>query len=304
MATHAEGDEHQAEQQPEDSSADSSSVQSVYDADYNTPERAGDQVGEDKGAAGWGSLGGSPPNGGALASLHAARARLKATPPSADVDRIARLEREQAACVQSISGIIDRSVSGIVHKFAGAAVAVQSVRQHSIAIDAHSSECFTASTAACQAVAYRGILTELRISQEVPTPVYSDSRSTLMVAQNSAALRKSIFILRRILYMREAVDAGEVDFYSCAGGTNPADPLTKYVTKRVFLGARRFWMGGALAEAGAAGAATSASARPVGAEHASGQQTGLTKSELPPPSRAEIPRPNKDLMTCSSGLLG
>ncbi|KAL1530488.1 hypothetical protein AB1Y20_001390 [Prymnesium parvum] len=199
---------------------------------------------------------------------------------------------------------IDRSVSGIVHKFAGAAVAVQSVRQHSIAIDAHSSECFTASTAACQAVAYRGILTELRISQEVPTPVYSDSRSTLMVAQNSAALRKSIFILRRILYMREAVDAGEVDFYSCAGGTNPADPLTKYVTKRVFLGARRFWMGGALAGAEAAGAAISASAYLASAEHASGQQTSLTKSELPPPSRAEIPRPNKVLMTCSSGLLG
>lgn len=138
---------------------------------------------------------------------------------------------------------IDRSVSGIVHKFAGAAVSVQSVRQHSIAIDAHSSECFTASTATCQAVAYRGILAELRISQEVPTPIYSDSRSTLLVAQNSAALRKSIFILRRILYMREAVEAGEVDFYSCAGGSNPADPLTKYVNKRVFMAARRFWMG-------------------------------------------------------------
>jgi len=101
----------------------------------------------------------------------------------------------------------DRSVSGIVHRFAGAAIAVQSVRQHSIAIDAHSSECFTASTAACQAVAFRGMLTELRISQELPTPIYSDSRSTLLVAQNAAALRKSIYILRRILFMRENICA-------------------------------------------------------------------------------------------------
>ncbi|KAL1500369.1 hypothetical protein AB1Y20_013032 [Prymnesium parvum] len=138
---------------------------------------------------------------------------------------------------------MDRSVSGIVRRFAGAAISVQSVRQHSIAIDAHSSECFTASTAACQAVAFRGMLTELRISQEVPTPIYSDSRSTLLVAQNAAALRKSIYILRRVLFMREAVSNGEVDFYSCAGGTNPADPLTKHVKKKAFLEARQFWMG-------------------------------------------------------------
>mmetsp|Transcript_38610 Transcript_38610/g.67835 ORF Transcript_38610/g.67835 Transcript_38610/m.67835 type:complete len:122 (-) Transcript_38610:10-375(-) len=83
-------------------------------------------------------------------------------------------------------------------------VSAVAVRQHSIAIDAHSSECFTASTATCQAVAYRGILAELRMSQEVPTPIYSDSRSTLLVAQNSAALRKSIFILRRIQVRQQA----------------------------------------------------------------------------------------------------
>ena len=138
----------------------------------------------------------------------------------------------------------DRSLSGILHMFAGMCILGLSFRQHSIAISAHDSECFTASSAAAQAIPFRGIMTELGIFQEVPTPIVVDSRSTLLVARCKAAMKKSLYIMRRVLFMQECVDDKEVEYYSCKGKMNLSDCFTKaiYCTKAFFL-ARRYFMG-------------------------------------------------------------
>ena len=123
----------------------------------------------------------------------------------------------------------DRSISGIVHMFAGAAFAATSFRQHSIAIDAYSSEVFTASSAAAQTMTYRGILTELGVVQEVPTPVVTDSRATVLVARSKEAMKKSIYLMRRVLFLQECVEDEEIQVYSCKGKFNLADVFTKAV---------------------------------------------------------------------------
>lgn len=138
---------------------------------------------------------------------------------------------------------IDRSRCGIFHMFAGVAIATQAFRQHSIAITAHDSEVFTASTGAAQSVPIRGILHEVDISQALPTPIFSDSASTRLVANSEAALRKSIYIARRVLFMREGVHDGEYTFHTCIGKTNPANPLTKVVPSKEAATARKYYMG-------------------------------------------------------------
>jgi hypothetical protein len=91
----------------------------------------------------------------------------------------------------------------------GVAISAQAFRQHSIALSAHDTECFTASTGAVQAIPIRGILHELLLKQVVPTPVFSDSSSTRLIANFEAALKRSIYIARRVLYMRQGVTYGE-----------------------------------------------------------------------------------------------
>ena len=56
-----------------------------------------------------------------------------------------------------------------------------------------------------------------------------DSRSTLLVARSKAALKKSIYLIKRVLFMQECVDDEEVQLYSCHGPLNLADPFTKAI---------------------------------------------------------------------------
>jgi len=86
---------------------------------------------------------------------------------------------------------VDRSMSSILHMFCGIAISGQAFRQHSIALSAHDTECFTASTGAAQTIPMRGVLHELLILQVVPTPIFSDSASTRLVANYEAALKRS-----------------------------------------------------------------------------------------------------------------
>ena len=141
---------------------------------------------------------------------------------------------------------IDRSIASILHMLGGVAISAQAFRQHSIALSAHDTECFTASTGAVQAIPIRGVLHELMLMQLVPTPIFSDSPSTRLVANYEAALKRSIYIARRILYMREGVTDGTYAFYQCIkciGDTNPADVNTKVVSAKAILAARRYFMG-------------------------------------------------------------
>ena len=138
----------------------------------------------------------------------------------------------------------DRSLSGILHIFAGACFLGLSFRQHSTATCAHDSEAFTASTATAQAIPFRGILTELGIVQATPTPIVVDSRSTLLVARDKAAMKKSLYIMRRVVFMQECVDDGEVEMYSCKGKMNLSDCFTKPIFEPTpFFQARRYYMG-------------------------------------------------------------
>ena len=62
-----------------------------------------------------------------------------------------------------------------------------------------------------------------------PTPIYCDSTSTIFVAHDAKAVKRSVWILRRAAVLREAVDNKEFVFVKIADADNAADAVTKAV---------------------------------------------------------------------------
>ena len=137
----------------------------------------------------------------------------------------------------------DRSQCGIIVMYARIAILAVSYRQHSIALDAHASECFSASGGTALVALCKERLESLGYPQPHPTPCYSDSDSTRKVAQDEAALKRSAYLRRRIAYMLQATFERIVAFYRVPGKVNMADPLTKHVLKPIFIAFRRFIIG-------------------------------------------------------------
>ena len=98
----------------------------------------------------------------------------------------------------------------------------------------HANEVLAAGTIMHKIVPLRGLLTECRIPQELPTPLYIDSASTVFVAQNRAAVKKSAWIRRRAEVLTEAFTMGECDPRKIDEQDNIADPQTKYLVRNVW----------------------------------------------------------------------
>ena len=128
-----------------------------------------------------------------------------------------------------------RSRLGIMHFCFGACIAGSSRNQHSVALTILDSEAMAATSAAASAYPIRGVLHFLGFSQEGPTPLFIDNMSTVQVAKWIASQKRSLYLVRRIYFLQEMVEDGEILPISCTGPLNLADPLTKLgFTKIVF----------------------------------------------------------------------
>ena len=87
-------------------------------------------------------------------------------------------------------------------------------------------------------------MTELGILTRFPTPCFVGSESTVRASECRAALKKSIYLMRRAYYLQEQVEEGEFCCVSIPGELNFADPFTKAITVlKNFFGHRRYYMG-------------------------------------------------------------
>ena len=128
-----------------------------------------------------------------------------------------------------------RGITGGVGMFNGGVILTVSSRQHLASPDMHAYEVLAAGTIMHKIVPIRGLLTEWRISQEHPTPLYIDSASTVFVAQSRGAVKKSAWIRRRAEVLQEAFDMGECDPRKIEEYNNISDPQTKYLTYKVWM---------------------------------------------------------------------
>ena len=74
----------------------------------------------------------------------------------------------------------------------------------------------------------------MRIPQVAPTPCWMDSASTIFVAENRAAPKKSAWTRRKAEVLTEAYEHGEVSPEKLEDPENFADPQTKYLTHKVW----------------------------------------------------------------------
>ena len=86
----------------------------------------------------------------------------------------------------------------------------------------------------------RGLYGELSLPQVHPTPLYIDSASTVFVATNTAAPKKSVWIMRRVAVLAEGAEMGEITPIKISEEHNFADPMTKYVTYPVYARHRAY----------------------------------------------------------------
>ena len=128
-----------------------------------------------------------------------------------------------------------RSVTGGVGMLAGGPIQAIGQRQQLAAPDSHVSEVVAAGNGAHAVVPVNGVLQEMHIRLGVPTAFYLDSQTTVKVASDDAAAKKSVWVKRRIEVLHDAVSLGEIAPEHISESDMVADPFTKYLTLRVWL---------------------------------------------------------------------
>ena len=124
-----------------------------------------------------------------------------------------------------------RSITGGVGVLAGGPIQSSLQRQHLKAPCAHTAEVVAGGNNVNSVIPVSGVLQEAHIRQGVPTPFYLDSRTTVLVASDDAAAKKSVWLKRRIVVLQDAVDLGEPLIKS----NMVADIFTKYLKLVVWL---------------------------------------------------------------------
>ena len=138
---------------------------------------------------------------------------------------------------------IAHSTSGHAFFMSGAAIQWSSKKQATIALSTYEAEVVAGSMAACSAVGIRGILEEIGLEQTDPTALAMDSSSAIDLAHDPMHYDKSKHIARRDLFIRELVENEVIKPFHIATTKNPADMLTKPLSKAAFNTHRATMMG-------------------------------------------------------------
>ena len=109
-----------------------------------------------------------------------------------------------------------------------------SQRQHLSSPCSHSSEVVSAGTNFSLAVPVIGVTQELRVQQGKPVPFYLDSKTTVFVASSDSAVKKSVWLIRRVAVIEEGVTNGYIQPVHITERDMAADPFTKYLTHGVW----------------------------------------------------------------------
>ena len=131
------------------------------------------------------------------------------------------------------------AMTGAVGMLAGGAIDPVCQRQHQKAAEAHTTEIVAGGTALHRVMFAREMCREWCIGAERPTPIMFDSQTTIFVANDETAIKRSIWIRRRSAILREGVDDGEIEPVKIDQSLNAADVLTKYLVFAIWK--RHVW---------------------------------------------------------------
>jgi hypothetical protein len=75
----------------------------------------------------------------------------------------------------------------------------------------------------------RGLLQEMHYPQVRPTPTFTDSATSIFVANDDSALKRALWVVRRVKVLRDGVDDGEFEPIKIPEEDNASDVYTKYL---------------------------------------------------------------------------
>ena len=127
-----------------------------------------------------------------------------------------------------------RSISGIVFKMAGAAIAWKCRVQPTVSLSSTEAEFLAASDAGKMTLYLRSILDELDIPQRFATVLYEDNRGALLMASAAQPTKQSRHIEIRHYALLDWVECDLVSLEDVASGLNSSDILTKQTGPLLF----------------------------------------------------------------------
>jgi hypothetical protein len=135
-----------------------------------------------------------------------------------------------------------RSTSGVLFMLANSAVQWSSQKQSNVACSSSEAEYIAASEAARENYSLRVFLADVDAAQPEPTPLHIDNQTAIRMAleEGNRGRRKHINV--RHHYLREQVAEGFLSLHWIPTADQPADVLTKAVSRAAFMKHQAFIM--------------------------------------------------------------
>ena len=165
---------------------------------------------------------------GSKACVLTLRPRVKLRPEMSSLDVVAYVDSDWAGCVQT-----RKSTSGVSVFFNGCLIASQSRTQQTIATSSGEAELYSIGLGTSECLFVKSLLIEMNITSRVNIRVFTDSSAGKSMSTRFGASKKTRHVELRFLFMQELVQQGILQVKKVAGTSNPADVLTKYVSREV-----------------------------------------------------------------------
>jgi hypothetical protein len=120
-----------------------------------------------------------------------------------------------------------KSTSGYAFFLNGSLVSARSRKQQTVALSTAEAEYVALSAAVQEAMWLRCVLKDIGIPQAAPILILEDNQSAISIANNPASHDKTKHIAIRHHFVRDSVEAGEVQLQYCPTNEMVADILTK-----------------------------------------------------------------------------
>jgi hypothetical protein len=127
-----------------------------------------------------------------------------------------------------------KSISGYVYLLSGGAISWSSKKQPTTALSSTEAEYMAATHATRHAIWLRQLLAELGFSQPGTSAIYGDNQSSIALTRDAQYHARTKHIDIRHHFIREHVDAGDIELVYCPTEDNMADILTKGLYKPKF----------------------------------------------------------------------
>jgi len=110
-----------------------------------------------------------------------------------------------------------KSTSGYAFSFGSGVFSWASVKQHSVALSTAEAEYVSAAEATSQAIWLRFVLEDFGEEQAAATTLFCDNTSAIAMSKNPVFHQRSKHIRRKIHFIRDAIQEGEIDLVYCKG---------------------------------------------------------------------------------------